>query len=178
MTLINSLGLILLLAAATLGAETNIAVRLPVQPAATNQAPAKASVAPAGKPPEEKTIEKHGAADLSGKEKETLCSLWSQDIRAWRPDQVEQRTVEIGKICAKYRLTRNEVVSLVGNTLVNDESCLAYPYGPSRALVLNFDKKGNLTEVRLAGRSPLWKLSGQPAEEKKAQSQNQPQEKR
>lgn len=75
------------------------------------------------------------------------------------PSKTEEESKEVGMLCAKYRLTRAEIVSLVGNSPVTNETCIAFPYGPSKALFLEFDQKGNLVEVRLAGQPPLWEAS-------------------
>ena len=72
----------------------------------------------------------------------------------------EEDVQEVGMICAKYRLTRNETISLVGfmgcRPLTNGIKTLAYPYGSNRILILGFDENGNLLSV--IGQSPLWKF--------------------
>lgn len=78
----------------------------------------------------------------------------------WPFFESEEEVRTAAMICVKYRLTRSEIISMVGYTPVtNGVTLLGYPYGPGQALFFGFDTNGNLVSAGLAGHPPLYHAS-------------------
>lgn len=58
---------------------------------------------------------------------------------------------EKGIICMKHRLSRGEILQLVGNTHLSNPNLLSYPIGASQLLEFTFGHKGELIDARLVG---------------------------
>jgi len=58
---------------------------------------------------------------------------------------------EIGQICLKHRLQKQQVTALLGERCLKDAEKITYAFAPSQRLDIHFDTTGNVVRVELTG---------------------------
>lgn len=64
-----------------------------------------------------------------------------------------EKSREIGQICLKHRLPKQQVITLLGDRCLKDVQKVTYAFAPSQRLDIHFDATGNVVRVELTGQT-------------------------